>query len=565
MQNSSPESASSPSFDTPVLIVGGGPVGLALALDLSCRDIPSVVVEQDPGTATVLLAKAGTLNERTMELCRRWGVSEAVANLGFPSDFPRDTVYCTALNGFFIGRSPMTSADERPLPPWGPEILRKAPQHLFDPMLARVVQERGVATIRYSTRFDSLEQDADGVLARLTDLTTGEPFTLRAAYMVACDGAHSPIREALGVPFEGELLDYSVSAMVRIPELEKHHPLGKGERMMFVGPQGAWANLTAVDGVSLWRFTVVGSEEKLDLATLDLESQIRRAIGRDDVPFEILRIVPWRRSQFLAARYKVGRVLLAGDSAHTTSPTGGHGLNTGIGDVSDLGWMLEAVLRGWGGEALLEAYELERRPVAIRNCGGSTRNYRAWVDSSGREKVLDDTPEGEAARRKIGEQMTAALHQEWHSTGVGMGYRYEGSPLIAADGTPEPADDPSVYIQTARPGHRAPHAWLADGRSTLDLFGRGFVLLRFGEPAADARSLTAAAARVGMPLEVVDIADPQIAALYERKLVLVRPDGQVAWRADQAPADATALIDRVRGAIRARVPAETPHAEAAPA
>jgi hypothetical protein len=258
--------------------------------------------------------------------------------------------------------------------------------------------------------------------------------------------------------------------------------------------------------------------------------------------------MPWRRSQFTADRFTAGRILLAGDAAHTTSPTGGHGLNTGIGDVSDLGWMLNALLSGWGGDHLLAAYNAERRPVAIRNGTSSTKNYGAWVQAVGRDLVLDDTPEGEAQRRAVGEQMNAMLAQEWYSFGIAMGYRYDASPIVVPDGTPPPPDDPSEYVQTARPGHRAPHAWLADGRSTIDLFGDGFTLLRLGF-AGDVTPLTAAAADCDVPLRVVAIDDPTIARLYQRRLVLVRPDGMVAWRADTLPDDVAALVATVTGNI----------------
>jgi hypothetical protein len=280
-----------------------------------------------------------------------------------------------------------------------------------------------------------------------------------------------------------------------------------------------------------------------------MESQVRRALG-DGIPFEILRVAPWRRSACSASTYRVGRVLLAGDAAHTMSPTGGHGLNTGIGDVSDLGWMLTALIEGWGGQGLLEAYDLERRPVAVRNAASSTANYQGWVDGSDCADVLDPGPVGADARRHIGERLIGSLHTEWHSLGLDLGFRYEDSPIIVSDGTPAPPDDTSHYEPTARPGHRAPHAWLDDGRSMLDLFGRGFVLLRFGPPEGPDDEMEKSAARIGMPLQVIDIAEPGIAHAYQARLVLVRPDGHVAWRGEHLPDDIPALLDIVRGQQR---------------
>jgi 2-polyprenyl-6-methoxyphenol hydroxylase-like FAD-dependent oxidoreductase len=533
-------------LETPVLIVGGGPVGLTLALDLAVRGVCSTLVERDAGTAVELLAKAGTLNERTMEYCRQLGVSDAIANVGFPDDHPRDTVYCTALNGFVLGRDYRPSTSDRAPAPESPEILRKCPQFLFDPLLAKAVQDRGMTQIMYGTSWLTGTQDAGGVTSTLAAGEAEQPIVVRSKYLVACDGAGSAIRRAAGIGFEGKQLDYSVSAMIEVDHLEDYHPLGRAERYMFIGTEGTWANLTAVDGRALWRLTLVGSEERLAPERLDFDAIMRRAMGSDRGEWKVRRVMPWRRSQFTAGRFTAGRILLAGDAAHTTSPTGGHGLNTGIGDASDLGWMLGALLGGWGGDQLLAAYNAERRPVAIRNGTGSTKNYGAWVQAVGRDLVLDGTPEGEAQRRAVGDQMNAMLANEWHSFGVAMGYRYDTSPIVITDGTPPTPDEPGDYLQTARPGHRAPHAWLADGRSTIDLFGDGFTLLRLGF-AGDLTPLTAAAADCGMPLRVIAIGDPAIARLYERKLVLVRPDGMVAWRADTLPDDLPLLIATVTG------------------
>jgi 2-polyprenyl-6-methoxyphenol hydroxylase-like FAD-dependent oxidoreductase len=541
-------------LETPVLIVGGGPVGLMLALDLAIRGVRSTLVERDTGTAVELLAKAGTLNERTMEYCRWLGISGAIANVGFPDDHPRDTVYCTALNGFVLGRDYRPATSDRAPAPESPEILRKCPQFRFDPLLAKAVQERGMTQIMYGTSWLSGTQDADGVTSTLAAGQAGQAgadeqaIQVRSKYLVACDGAGSAIRKAAGIGFDGKQLDYSVSAMIEVGHLEDYHPLGRAERYMFIGPEGTWANLTAVDGRTLWRLTLVGSEERLAPERLDFDAIMRRAMGNDRGVWKVRRVMPWRRSQFTAERFTAGRIVLAGDAAHTTSPTGGHGLNTGIGDVSDLGWMLDALLRGWGGGRLLAAYSAERRPVAIRNGTSSTKNYGAWVQAVGRDLVLDDTPEGEAQRRAVGEQMNAMLANEWYSFGVAMGYRYDTSPIVTPDGTPPTPDDPGKYVQTARPGHRAPHAWLADGRSTIDLFGDGFTLLRLGF-AGDVTPLTAAAAGRSMPLRVIAIDDPAIARLYERQLVLVRPDGMVAWRADALPDDVAALVATVTGNI----------------
>ncbi len=529
--------------DAPVIIIGGGPVGLAIALDLGRRGVRSIVVERDPSTGAELLAKAGTLNERTMEICRFWGIVDAVANCGFPDDVNLDTLYCTALDGLFIGNDARPSTRERVPPPGAVEMLRKCPQFQFDPILAKAALATGMVDVRYGHGFDRLEQDAAGVTVFATALASGETIALRGQYLVACDGAGSRIRRQLEIGFPGPMLSYSVSAMVRADL--SNTQFGDRNRFMFLDTEGTWANLTAVDGHDLWRFTLVGNEEKLDPAVHDIAVDVARAFG-PDISFELLRVFPWRRSQCTIERYREGRVLFAGDAAHTTSPTGGHGLNTGIGDALALGWMLHAVLSGQGGEALLDAYGAERRQVAIRNGTLSSGNFANWIGATDFSRVLEEGAEGDAARAMVGDRMSEALNEEWTSTGVGLGYRYEHSPLIVPDGTTEPPDPVSTYAQTARPGHRAPHVWLEDGRSTIDLFGHGFVLLRF-DPAMAIEPLIAAARARGVPLEAVDIADPGIAALYERKLVLVRPDAHVCWRGDTLPAAADQLIATVAG------------------
>jgi 2-polyprenyl-6-methoxyphenol hydroxylase-like FAD-dependent oxidoreductase len=530
-------------MDAPVIIIGGGPVGLAIALDLGRRGVRSLVVERDASTGAELLAKAGTLNERTMEICRFWGIADAVANCGFPDDVNLDTLYCTSLDGLLIGNDPRPSTRERVPPPGALEMLRKCPQFQFDPILARAVAETGKTELLYGHQFDRLEQDSAGVTAHVSAVEGGAIRTLRGQYLIACDGAGSRIRRSLDIGFPGAMLSYSVSAMVRADLAGTQ--FGPRNRFMFIDTGGTWSNLTSVDGKDLWRFTLVGSEDKLDPAVHDISLDVARAFG-PHIPFELLRVFPWRRSQCTIERYREGRVFFAGDAAHTTSPTGGHGLNTGIGDALALGWMLHAVLSGQGGEALLDAYGAERRPVAIRNGTFSTSNFAVWVGGADFSRVLDEGATGDAARVEIGEQMSEALNQEWTSTGVGLGYRFEGSPLIVPDGTPEPPDPVETYCQTARPGHRAPHAWLDDGRSMIDLFGHGFVLLRF-DPAVDAAALLAAAQLRGVPLQQIDIVDPEIAELYERKLVLVRPDAHVCWRSDDLPSDAAQLIATVAG------------------
>jgi hypothetical protein len=260
------------------------------------------------------------------------------------------------------------------------------------------------------------------------------------------------------------------------------------------------------------------------------------------------------RRELVADSYGRGRVFIAGDAAHLTSPTGALGMNTGMQDALDLGWKLDAVLKGWGGQGLLATYEIERKPVAVRNIKASTENLERMLAPRTTHKpppqVFQPGAAGEVARRDYGAWYTELMRHEWFMNGYHLGYRYDDSPVIWPDGTPAPSLEGRTYTQSARPGARAPHVWLPDGRSTLDLFGRSFVLLRLGRDAPATESLERAAAAAKVPLEVIALDVPAVLAAYERRLVLVRPDGHVAWRDDHVPQDAAKLVDCVRGVRR---------------
>lgn len=535
----------SETIKTPVLIIGAGPVGLAMAIELGGRGIQCTVVERSDGT--IEHPRTGLVAVRTMEAFRRWGAADRVRACGFPEDYQLSMVFCTNLNGFVLDREFYPSMRDAPTPPQTPEKKQRCPQLWLQPIMADLAHSIPAVAMRYEHRFDELAESADAVRSTVTDLKTGKAVTIESQYVVACDGATSVVRGQLGIGMQGRLLGYSINVLLRIPEFNRAHVMGEGERYLFVGPEGTWGNLTVVDGREIWRLTVLGSEEKMDLQTFDAAAYVRAALGRDDVPFEVLSVVPWRRSEMLAEQFVKGRVLLAGDALHTMSPTGGMGMNTGIQEVLDLGWKLQGLLEGWGGPGLLSSYEVERRPVAQRNIDFSTLNFQAWKDAPDASTVCDDTEEGARTRKLIGSRMRESTRVEWESLGLQIGYRYDNSPIIVLDGTPTPADDDSIYVQTARPGARAPHAWLKDGRSTLDLFGKGFVLLAFPSASTtELERLRTALHERRVPVTVETIAEPEIADLYAAPLVLVRPDGHVAWRGTTVE-DAYNIVDTVTG------------------
>jgi 2-polyprenyl-6-methoxyphenol hydroxylase-like FAD-dependent oxidoreductase len=534
--------------DIPVLIVGGGPVGLALAVDLGWRGVPCVLVEQ--GEGEIVDAKMFMTSIRTVEFCRRWGIADQVKGWGFPCDFPFDNVFVTSLVGHEIGRIPMPSiAATKPLDS-SPEQFAHCPQFIFDPILTSAARAYPSVTLRYRCRLAAFREDGDAVVADLDFAETGERQQVRARFMVACDGFSSSVRKALNIEMRGvPFIDRSVNIMFRTKSLSAIHPKGNAGRYVLVGPEGPWASLTPADGTERWRLMLYG-EQVAEPQAIDAAAVVRRAAGRD-FDFEILSSEQWIRRRMVADHYHQGRVFLAGDAVHVMPPNGGLGMNTGIGDAADLGWKLAAMHQGWGGAHLLDTYEIERRPVGIRQCDEAMRNFQRYGGRRPVPGVLDETAEGGQVRAELGKRLASGNRMAWENPlHTHLGYRYDDSPICISDGPGPPVpEDARDYRQSSHPGGRAPHAWLADGRSTLDLFGRGFTLLRSGRDAPDAAPLASVAAKRGVPLDVVTLDEPNVVALYERKLVLVRPDGHVAWRGDSLPADALELIDRVRGAV----------------
>jgi 2-polyprenyl-6-methoxyphenol hydroxylase-like FAD-dependent oxidoreductase len=533
----------------PVVVVGAGPVGLALAGDLGWRGIPCLLVER--GDGSIFQPKMDMIGPRTMEFCRRWGIVEDVENAGYNRDYPQDYAWVSALHGGYeFGREPFPSNRDEPKPPQSPQKRERCPQHFFDPVLTRFARRSPDVSIRYGTMLKSFEERRDGVTVLLADVATGREERIDCDYLIGCDGGSSAVREQLGIPMSGQpTLTYTTNAIIEYEGLEKLHDKKPGYRYIFIGPEGTWATIVAINGRNWWRFSIVGDQTMRTLTEDDVRAAFKKAVGCD-FEFRVVSIMPWIRRQLVADRYGTRRVFLAGDSCHLTSPTGGFGMNTGIQDSVDLGWKLAAMVRGWGGPHLRASYDAERRPVAIRNVGEATGNLKRMLqprDQKPPPEAFEPGPAGDAARQAFGQAYTDMMKREWFTIGIHLGYRYEGSPIIVPDGTPEPEDTVMTYEQTARPGHRAPHLWLAEGESTLDLYGRGFVLLRFA-PDKSADAIARAARSRGVPLEVMDLDHAGARRAYERNLVLVRPDGHVAWRGDAPPADPLGVIDWVRGA-----------------
>jgi 2-polyprenyl-6-methoxyphenol hydroxylase-like FAD-dependent oxidoreductase len=532
---------------TPVLIVGGGPAGLALAAELGWRGIACTLIEQ--GNGRIATPKMNEVNVRTMEFCRRWGIADGVLNCPFPGDHPLDVVFITTLFGYELGRVLRPARNQQTPEPASPYRLQACSQIWFDPLLLKLARSFASVTVKHRHRLESFAQGEGGVSAEIADLTSGTRHTLRADYLVGCDGAASLVRRTLNIALAGKgTLGYPINMFFRAPDLLQQSGRKPGTFFIPVDRGGVWGNLRIIDPArGVWRLMVDQAGDDVTPETADRAGCLRRALGRD-VEVEWIDVNVWRRRSLVAERYGKGRVLIAGDAVHQLSPTGALGMNSGVADAVDIGWKLAAMLQGWGGARLIESYDAERRPVGQRNVQMATSFYQhneAFAQWS--PQLEEESAEGERARREFGAALVSKVGGEFRTLGLQIGYAYENSPICVADGSAPPPDDPATYLPNARPGARAPHVWLRDGRSILDLYGRGFVLLRFAGAPEPAALMRAAQAR-GVPLDVQDIDQADAAEIYARRLVLVRPDGHVAWRADAVPADAGALIERVRGA-----------------
>ena len=535
----------------PVVIVGGGPVGLALSIDLSWRGISHILVERDAASARASHPRMDQIGVRSMEHFRRLGIVPEIEAAGFPRDMHRDVVYATGVLGYELAREPFEADATRAPPAFSPQKHELCPQNFLDPVLQRVAARSASADIRYRTQLNAIATAEHCVRCTLEDRDDGRVYTVDASYLVGCDGNASAVARFIHAEARSEtLLARSTNIFITCAELRGRTLSRRAYRYILVGPEGVWASMVNIDGRDLWRLQVLGGAERPAWTEEEAKLAVRRAIGAD-APFTMVSIVPWTRRELVMEQYHAGRCFLAGDAAHQFSPTGGYGMNTGLGDAFNLAWKLAALLEGWGGPRLADSYVAERRSVAIRNAQRATHNFKQMRSRAGSPLLCDDTAQGEAARQAIGAGLRHAMSEEWESMGIHLGESYADSPIVYGDGDPADHSDPSKYVQSARPGLRAPHVWLEDGRSTLDLFGNGFVLLQFDDHGS-AEPLMAAAHARGVRLRVERIAQPEVARVYEQRFVLVRPDGHIAMRADRiTPETAAAVIDCVRGAAPA--------------
>jgi 2-polyprenyl-6-methoxyphenol hydroxylase-like FAD-dependent oxidoreductase len=533
-------------MNTPVLIAGAGPTGLTLAIDLGLRGIPCTLIEQKE--APQFLPKMERCNARTMEIYRRMGLAEKIRAAGLLRHCPMDVFIVLSLiePPLFHEKHPSVAEYEaliaktndgtRPLEPY--QLIS---QYTLEPLLKSVAESLPSVTVRYGCELLSFAQDKGSVTAKVKD-KSGAVSEITAQYMVGCDGGGSTVRRQLGIKLSGEgnLLQLR-QALYYCEDLYERIPIGKGRHYHVADDKATF--LIVQDSTRHFTLHAVVDNDA------DMASQFEQAVAMP-VTYDMLYVGAWKQNLLLADRYQEGRVFLAGDAVHLVVPTGGLGMNTGVGDAIDLSWKLAATLQGWGGPKLLASYELERRQVGARNVAASTfasRGRNKWR-SMWRPNIRDKTPEGAQTRAELLRVAEYEQSKGNKMTGAELGYRYEASPLIA-DEPGGPEHNFMEYTPTTWPGARLPHAWLDDRSAVQDRIGNklSYTLLRLGGMQVDTAGLARAFAAAGAPLQILDIPDERPREIYGYDLLLLRPDMHVAWRGNTPPEDAEKLVRMVTG------------------
>lgn len=532
-------------IETQVLIVGAGPVGLTLALDLGMRGVRCLLLERN--LTSIQLPKMERCNARTMEIYRRLGIAEKVRDAGLPRYCPMDVFLATSMADPAIVHLAYPSVanaiaeiaahnDGRPLEPY--QLIS---QYTLEPLLRSIVETLPSVTLRFGCELTGFTQDAGGVSAE-AESSAGSLETIRANYLVGCDGGSSTVRKQLGIQLHGRGRIRTLrQALFHCPDLYERIPMGKG-RHYHIAEGPLFPFIILQDSARHWTLHAAASSDR------EMAGIFKKALGMP-IAFEMLSVNEWTQHLLCAERYSEGCVFLAGDAAHLVIPTGGLGMNTGVGDAIDLSWKLAAVLAGWGGPQLLASYEKERRPIGLRNVkasGAAMEGRLSWREAY-RPNASDKTPEGAATRAEMGRRFDVEQRKVTEILGIEAGYRYVGSSIVWAEPGDGPDPDNPQYVPTTWPGARLPHVWLNDGTAIHDRLGSGYSLLRLGESAADTPRLAQAMRSRGAPLDVIEFQEEAPRDLYGCDLLLVRPDLHVAWRGNRAPENAERVAAVVTG------------------
>jgi 2-polyprenyl-6-methoxyphenol hydroxylase-like FAD-dependent oxidoreductase len=542
--------------ESEVLIVGAGPVGLTLAIDLAWRGIDVTVVETRQRAAPPE-PKCNHVAARTMEIFRRLGVADKVRNAGLPADYPHDISYRTTFTGQELTRIRIPCRRDRFTAKDGPDCdwpTPEPPHRINQIFLEPILFEHAAAQARIRIVNRTVVEDVvvEDTSSRVTlrDLDSGAVTQRSCRYLIGCDGARSIVRKAIGAELTGDAVVQRVqSTFIRAPGLidRQRHERAWGTGV--INPRRA-GMVYAIDGSERWLVHNYLKPGEGDFDSVDRDACIRTILGVGaDFDYDIISREDWFGRRLIADRFRDRSAFIAGDAAHIWVPYAGYGMNAGIADAMNLSWLLAAHLNGWAPASILDAYEAERWPITSQVSRFAMSHAEAEIRRRG--AIPDDIEEaganGEAARREVGHLTYEINVQQYACAGLNFGSYYDRSPIIAYDGAEHPAYTMSSYTPSTVPGCRTPHLWCGDGRSLYDAMGPEFTLLRF-DPAIDVAPLEAAARTRGMPLKLLDMQRQMAAIFYGDGLVLSRPDQHVAWRGDTLPTNTLALVDHVRGA-----------------
>jgi 2-polyprenyl-6-methoxyphenol hydroxylase-like FAD-dependent oxidoreductase len=494
-----------------------------------------------------------------MEIFRSLGIVRDVRNAGLPADFPNDVAYRVDIaepESEFL-RIPIPCRRDRYASKDGPDTWWPTPepphrinQTFLEPVMFSHVSSNPRITVLSRTRAESFHKRDAGIVAKAVNLETNESVEVDGQFLVGCDGARSRIRHLIGAKLHGTAIVERVqSTYIRAPDLLAR--FGTPFWMAISFNKYRRGTVMAVDGRERWLIHNFLREDEPDFDSVDRDWSLRAILGVGaEFHYETLSVEDWFGRRLVADRFRNGRAFICGDAGHTWAPYAGYGMNAGIADAMDLSWMLAAAIKGWGGDALLDAYEAERLPITQQV---SKYAMEQAMKVGQQHRTISSAMQFEGAHNKEAREQFAkqvydlTVHQ-YCCGGLNFGYFYEGSPVIAYDGAEHPAYNMHDFTESTVPGCRTPHLWLHDGRSLFDILGQDYTLLCF-DPQIDIRPLQSAAACYGVPLEILDLSREAWAPVYDRKLILSRPDGHVAWRGDALPAKPGALINLVRGAM----------------
>jgi 2-polyprenyl-6-methoxyphenol hydroxylase-like FAD-dependent oxidoreductase len=543
-------------IEADVLIVGAGPVGLTLAIDLAWRGIDVTVVETR-ARAAAPEPKCNHVAARTMEIFRRLGVAEKVRNAGLPADYPHDISYRTTFTGQELTRIRIPCRRDRFTMTDGPDCNWPTPepphrinQIFLEPILFEHAAAQPRIKIINRTAVEDVTVGDASASAALRDLDRGIVGRMNCRFLIGCDGARSVVRKAIGAKLSGDDVVQRVqSTYIRAPDLIRLQQHARAWGTGSINPRRA-GMVYAIDGHERWLVHNYMKPDEPDFDSVDRDACIRTILGvNGDFRYDIISKEDWVGRRLIADKFRDRCAFIAGDAAHIWVPYAGYGMNAGIADAMNLSWLLAAHLNGWAPPAILNAYEAERWPITSQVSRFAMSHAEAEIRRRGAVPgdIEDAGPAGELARRDVGRLAYQINVRQYACAGLNFGTYYDRSPIIVYDGAEHPAYTMDGYTPSTVPGCRTPHFWRGDGSSLYDSMGPEFTLLRF-DSSADAAPLQAAAQLKGVPLTVLDADAAAARGLYGHGLLLSRPDQHVAWRGDALPSDSLALIDRVRGA-----------------